>query len=50
MAIDNVEYKISGVKMTSGSILISSKTLWEYMGIETETDKDAGTITIKKQQ
>ena len=49
MAIDNVEYKISGVKMTSGSILISSKTLWEYMGIETETDKDAGTITLKKQ-
>ena len=28
MVIDNVEYKISGVKMTSGSILISSKTLW----------------------
>lgn len=49
MVIDNIEYRISGVKMNKGCILISSKTLWEYMGIETETDKDAGTITIKKQ-
>lgn len=49
MLIDNVEYKISDVKITNGCILIGSKTLWGYMGIETIADKDAGTITLKKQ-
>ena len=49
LVIDEVEYSVDGVNMKNGNILISSKTLWDYMGIEMETDEDTETIILRKQ-